>query len=121
MPNYSNTTPPNSLSPGDVGFSFNNENPAAPQAGTQFAIARPYGVDDPPSVGVDIRFAVAPTAVQMDIQASIDDVDANYNTVYSSTRTSGEHVNVVNLKARFLRARLVSQTGGSGVTVEFLG
>jgi len=121
MPNYQNTSPPLALFPGDVGFSFNSESPTPPQAGAQMAIARPYGVDDPSSVGVDISFAVAPTAVQVDIQTSIDDVDANYNTVYSSTKTGGEHVNIVNLKGRFVRARLVSQTGGGAVTVEFLG
>ena len=32
MPSYQNTVPPSSLSPGDVGFSFNNETfPAAPK------------------------------------------------------------------------------------------
>lgn len=39
MPNYQNTTPPSSLMPGDVGFSFNNEAfPGGAQAGSQFAL-----------------------------------------------------------------------------------
>src|SRR6202007_1671724 len=38
MPAYQNTTPPISLMPGDVGFSFNNEAfPGSAQAGSQFA------------------------------------------------------------------------------------
>lgn len=121
MPNYQNTYPPIAVFPGDTFLSFNNESPTPPQSGAQVAVARPYGVDDPSSVGVDIRYATAPTAVQVDIQTSIDDVDANYNIVYSSTKTGGEHVNIVNLKGRFVRARLVSQTGGGALTVELLG
>ncbi len=121
MPAYQNTFPPTALSPGDTGFSFNAETPVNGTAGQQFAIARPYGVDDPASVGVEIRYATAPTAVQVDIQTAIDDVDANYVTAYSSTNTSGEHVNIVNLKGRFVRARKVSQTAGGAVTVEFVG
>ena len=121
MPNYSSAQPPIALSPGDVGFSFNNESPANGTAGSQFAIARPYGVDDPASVGFEIRYAAAPTAVQIDLQASIDDVDANYVTAFSSTNTAGERVNLVNLKARFVRAKKVSQTGGGALTVEVLG
>jgi hypothetical protein len=39
MPSYLNVVPPSSLSPGDVGFSFNNETfPGSAQAGSQFAL-----------------------------------------------------------------------------------
>ena len=120
MPAYQNTFPPTALAPGDTGFSFNAENPAPPQAGAQFALAPVYGFE-PRSLGVEIRYGSAPTAVQVDIQTAIDDVDANYVTAYSSTNTAGEHVNVVNLKGRFARAKKVSQTGGGALTVEFVG
>jgi len=121
MPNYNAQNPPFALYPGDVVYAFNAESPAPPQASQQYAFAKPYGLGDPAALGVDIRYASAPTSVQVDIQVAIDDADANYNTVYSSTKTAGEHVNVVNLKGRFVRARLVSQSGGGAVTVEFVG
>ena len=47
MPAYSNSTPPLSLFPGDVGFSFNAEAfPANGTAGAQFAIPEPAGMTD---------------------------------------------------------------------------
>jgi hypothetical protein len=47
MPSYQNVTPPISLSPGDVGFSFNNEAfPGGAQAGSQFAIPSYAGQPD---------------------------------------------------------------------------
>jgi hypothetical protein len=47
MPSYQNVTPPISLMPGDVGFSFNNETfPGSAQAGSQFAIPSYAGQPD---------------------------------------------------------------------------
>ena len=47
MPAYNNATPPLSLFPGDVGFSFNAESfPAGGTAGAQFAIPEPAGLPD---------------------------------------------------------------------------
>ena len=47
MPNYSSSLPPLSLSPGDVGFSFNNEAvPSSAQAGSQFALPHAPGTYD---------------------------------------------------------------------------
>src|SRR6266851_3965428 len=47
MPAYQNVTPPISLMPGDVGFSFNNEAfPGSAQAGSQFAIPSYAGQPD---------------------------------------------------------------------------
>lgn len=44
MPSYQNLTPPISVFPGDVGFSFTNEAfPGSAQAGSQFAITAPAG------------------------------------------------------------------------------
>ena len=65
MPTYSNTTPPASLFPGDVGFSFSAESPADGTAGAQFALPEPAGV---PDQGHTVRwqtlFASAPSAVR---------------------------------------------------------
>ncbi len=65
MPSYQNVTPPISLMPGDVGFSFNNEAfPGGAQAGSQFAIPSYAGQ---PDTGTAVRwqtiFGTAPTAV----------------------------------------------------------
>ncbi len=121
MPNYNAQVPPYAIFPGDTALAFNAESPAVGQASQQFALGRPYGVDDPWAIGVDISYASAPTSVQLDIQTSIDDVDANYQSVFSSTKTGGEHVNATGLKGRFVRAKLVAKSGGGAVTAEFLG
>jgi len=65
MPAYSNSTPPLSLFPGDVGFSFNAEAfPANGTAGAQFAIPEPAGLTDQ---GHTVRwqtiFGTAPSAI----------------------------------------------------------
>jgi hypothetical protein len=67
MPSYQNLTPPISLMPGDVGFSFNNEAfPGSAQAGSQFAIPSYAGQ---PDTGTAVRwqtlFGTAPTAVSL--------------------------------------------------------
>ena len=47
MPSYQNAVPPSPLSPGDVGFSFNNETfPSSAQAGSQFALPSYGGQPD---------------------------------------------------------------------------
>jgi hypothetical protein len=54
MPSYQNAVPPSSLSPGDVGFSFNNETfPGSAQAGSQFAIPSYAGQ---PDTGTAVRW-----------------------------------------------------------------
>jgi len=67
MPAYSNSTPPLSLFPGDVGFSFNAEAfPANGTAGAQFAIPEPAGL---PDQGHTVRwqtiFGTAPSAINI--------------------------------------------------------
>ena len=54
MPSYQNVTPPISLMPGDVGFSFNNEAfPGSAQAGSQFAVPSYAGQ---PDTGTAVRW-----------------------------------------------------------------
>ncbi len=83
MPSYQNITPPLSLMPGDVGFSFNNESfPGSAQAGSQFALPSYAGR---PDTGTAVRwqtiFGTAPTAVNMVLQGAMADVDAEYQTI----------------------------------------
>ena len=122
MPAYQNVTPPISLMPGDVGFSFNNEAfPGSAQAGSQFAIP---GYAGQPDSGTAVRwqtvFGTAPTAVNMVLQGAMADVDAEYQTIDTTTATTGEARTVTGVQAKFLRVKFVSSTGGSGLTAKLL-
>jgi len=122
MPNYSNTTPLLSLFPGDVGFSFNNEAfPGAAQAGAQFALPEPAGiVDQSHAVRWQTIFGTAPTAVNLVLQGAMADVDAEYQTFDTTTATAGEARTVTGVRARFLRIKFTSSTGGAGLTAKIL-
>jgi hypothetical protein len=134
MPVYQNSTPPYALSSGDIGFSFNNEAfPAANTAGSQFALPSFTGASDG---GTAVRwqtiFGTAPTAVNIQLQAAMNDVDAEYQTIDTSTAAAGEGRSVPNnasatvtpalgtVQARFLRIKVISSTGGSGLTAKIL-
>ena len=122
MPVYQNTLPPISLFSGDVGFSFNNEAfPGAATSGSQFALPSYTGL---PDSGTAVRwqtvFGTAPTAVNIILQSAINDVDAEYQTIDTTTTTAGEARTVANVQARFLRVRFVSSTGGTGLTAKIL-
>lgn len=122
MPAYQNTTPPFSLMPGDVGFSFNNEAfPGSAQAGSQFAIPAYAGRSD---AGNSVRwqtiFGTAPTAVSIVLQGAMADVDAEYQTLDTTTNTAGEARTVTGVQAKFLRIKFSSATGGSGLTAKLL-
>src|SRR3981081_349731 len=113
MPVYQNTTPPLSLSSGDVGFSFNNEAfPGAATSGTQFALPSFTGTTDG---GTAVRwqtiFGTAPSAVRIVLQAAMSDVDAEYQTIDTAALATGEARTVAGVQAKFLRIRFVSSTG----------
>ena len=119
MPNYQSQNPPFSVFAGDVVNPFNGEAPAAPQASQQFALAPTGGGTGPGGrvVAWQTSFASAPTAVSLQLQSADVDADASYQTLDSSTATAGERRQVANVQAKFLRVKLVSQTGGGAVTV----
>lgn len=119
MPAYNTQTPPPALYPGDVAYPFNGETPAAGTASQQYAIAQPFdgAAGGPAVLRVDISYASAPSAVAVAIQSAADDADAAYFTEYTSTNTAGESVKLTNFRGRFVRVRLVSQTGGGAITV----
>jgi hypothetical protein len=122
MPDYQNTYPPSSLMPGDVGYSFNNETfPGSAQAGSQFAIPSYAGQ---PDSGIAVRwqtiFGTAPSAVNLILQGATADVDAEYQTIDTTTNAAGEARTVTGVQARFLRIKFISSTGGSGLTAKFL-
>ena len=122
MPAYSNTNPPYSLFPGDVGLSWNNEAfPADGTAGAQFAGPEPAGL---PDQGHTVRwqtiFGTAPTAVNIRLQGAMADVDSEYADIDTSTALAGEARTVTGVRARFLRIKKVSSTGGAGLTAKML-
>jgi hypothetical protein len=122
MPSYQNVLPPLALSPGDVGFSFNNEAfPGGATAGSQFAMPSYAGQ---PNVGTAVRwqtvFGSAPTAVNLVLQAAMADIDAEYQTIDTTTAIAGEGRTVPSVQAKFLRVRFVSSTGGTGLTAKIL-
>ncbi len=122
MPNYNAQVPPYSIFPGDVAFAFNSEAPAAGQASQQFALPSYAGF---PENGRTIRwqtaFGSAPSAVSIVLQSALTDSDAQYSTIDTSSATTGEARTVTNVRGNFLRAKVSSITGGSGVTVQVLG
>jgi hypothetical protein len=122
MPSYQNLTPPISLFPGDVGFSFNNEAfPGSAQAGSQFAITAPAGLAE---MGRTVRwqtiFGTAPTVVSLSLQGAMADVDAEYQTIDTTTNAAGEARTVTGVNAKFLRIKFTSSTGGAGLTAKLL-
>jgi len=116
MPSYANTLPPLALSPGDVGYSFNNEAvPASATAGSQFAMPHPTGIPNQArAVLWQTLFTTAPTAVNVSLQGSMVDVDAEYKDMDVSTNAAGEARTVAGVQANFLRIRVNSATVGSG-------
>jgi hypothetical protein len=122
MPAYSSSTPPYSLFPGDVGFSFNAEAfPANGTAGSQFAIPEPAGLSDQ---GHTVRwqtiFGTAPSAISISLQGATADVASEYFTIDTSTATAGEARTVIGVRARFLRILVNSSTGGASLTAKML-
>jgi hypothetical protein len=117
MPNYNPSAAPAALYPGDVGFAFNAESPAPPQSSAQFALPAFSGAhaDQGRQISWQTSFSAAPTAVNVVVQAADQDADANYATVDTSTNVNGERRQVL-VRARFVRARLVSQTGAGAIT-----
>jgi hypothetical protein len=122
MPNYNAQVPPYSIFPGDVALAFNTEAPAAGQASQQFALPSYAGF---PENGRTVRwqtsFGSAPSAVSIVLQSALTDSDAQYSTVDTSSATAGEARTVTGVRGNFLRAKVSSITGGSGVTVQVLG
>ena len=122
MPNFNTQVPPYSIFPGDVALAFNSEAPAAGQASQQFALPSYTGF---PENGRSIRwqtiFGGAPSAVSIVLQTAMTDSDALYATIDTSTAVAGESRTVPGVRANFIRAKVSSITGGSGVIVQILG
>ena len=62
----------------------------------------------------------APTAVNMVLQGARADVDAEYQTIDTTTNTVGEARTVTGVQAKFLRIKFVSSTSGAGLTAKLM-
>lgn len=122
MPNYNAQVPPYAIFPGDVALAFNSESPAASQSSQQFALPSYAGF---PENGRTVRwqtlYGTSPSAVSIVLQTAMVDADAQYSTIDTSTATGGEARTITGVRGNFIRAKVSSITGGSGVTVQVLG
>jgi hypothetical protein len=122
MPNYNAQVPPYSIFPGDVALAFNSEAPATGQASQQFALPSYAGMpDNGRTIVWQTIYGTAPSAISVVLQSAMNDVDAQYATIDTSTATAGESRTVTNVRANFVRAKVSSITGGAGVVVQILG
>jgi hypothetical protein len=122
VPNYNTQAPPYSIFPGDVAVAFNSEGPGAGQASQQFALPSYAGQpNNGRTISWQTLYGSAPSAISVALQTSMNDVDAQYATVDTSTATGGEARTVTNVRANFVRAKVSSISGGSGITVQLLG
>jgi hypothetical protein len=121
MPNYNTQVPPYSIFPGDVALAFNSEAPAAGQASQQFALASYSGF---PENGRTVRwqtiYATAPSAISVVLQTAMSDSDSQYTTIDTSTATAGEARTVTGVRGNFIRVKVSSITGGSGIIIQIL-
>ncbi len=86
-----------------------------PQASVAFCTGYSPGGGAPAAILFTIDFATAPTDV-VEIQASNQDVDADYQTQYTST--SKQHDSYLDAAGfAFYRAKLTSQSAGGAVAV----
>jgi hypothetical protein len=125
MPNYNTlaSIPINAIYPGDQIFLFNAEQPAAPQASVQVALANVYDNTNAEGASVEIFFSAAPGAFELDIQVADTDTDAAYITVPGGIFTTVNannfaRIELVPVKAKLLRVRLVSRTNNVNLTVK---
>jgi hypothetical protein len=67
-------------------------------------------------------FTGSPSTVTVDLYGAMDDVDAQYGKLDTSTSNSGETRIIANVNFRFLRAKISNVSGGSSPTgiVKFL-
>jgi hypothetical protein len=127
MPNYNAQNPPYSIFPGDMALAFNNESPATGQASQQFALPSYSGFpENGRTIRWQVSYATAPSAVTIQLQTAMNDVDAQYAIPtgaanMTTSLTAGDNLIASGVRANFVRAKVTSITGGSGVTVQILG
>ena len=118
MPNYNTLQAGGTVTaiqPGDSITLFNAEAPAAGQASISFATGYSPGGGPAHAITFTIDYAAAPTAVMV-IQGSNRDIDADYQTLYTSTSIQHDSYSDGGGYA-YYRAKQISESGGQPVTV----
>src|SRR3984957_12572155 len=88
MPNYNAQVPPYTICPGDVALGFNSEAPSGGQASQQLALPSYAGQpNNGRSISWQTIYGSAPSAISVVLQGAMNDVDAQYSTVDTSTAT----------------------------------
>jgi len=54
------------------------------------------------------------------LQGAMADIDAEYQTIDTTTATTGEARAVASVQAKFLRIKFVSSTSGAGLTAKLM-
>lgn len=106
------------LIPGVYEKSFDNDT-LTPSNGVTWTIPILHGkVSYARSIIWGVTFSSAPSAVDVILEASLD--GTTWYTLDEMTNTAGEYRTLSSFLGKFVRARVDSVTGGSGITVEFM-
>ncbi len=126
MPAY-NTSPPSSLTLGDSIQVWAAEQPVAGaglvSASQQVAAGRSKG--NPAGICLEGFFSAAPGAFEIDVQGSMNDIDAQYQTLPNGNITTVDSVNQTflfedpNSRWRFYRALMRTRANAVNVTGTF--
>lgn len=111
---------PLTLTRGEIFKSIDDDGSAAPFNGKSIGIPKHATSDRSITIGWRLSYGSAPSAVNVILQISMDDIDANFATIDVSTAIGGEHRTVAPILANFIRIRVVSKTGGGNVTGELM-
>jgi hypothetical protein len=122
MPNYQAGAQVVSISPGEMGLSFNTENPAAPQAGQEFYLgsSQQRGLL---GVSLEAEWSAPPAAAVVELQVANNQADSSYVTVNTLTFTGAQKVlrcDPAGLSFRYARALVRSHTGAETLTARIL-
>ena len=121
--NYQNAYPPRSITLGESLLVFDAETPAPPQASAQAALASAFD-NTAPSISVEISFSGDPGAFEIDIQDADTDADKFYQTIPAGGVISAVSANftarteLVPIKGRFVRLKLVTRTNAVALTAK---
>lgn len=83
--------------------------------GTSYSLPNTAG-KQPWTIVWTTSYAVAPGAVSLQLQGALNDVDAEYAVLDTSTAVGGEMRHVAGIAVRFIRVRQVSRTGATAHT-----
>lgn len=90
------------------------------QAWQAFAVPEPAGNNtNPKTITWSTAFPSAPAAVTVALQASLFDIDSQYQTIDTSTNPNGEERVYTGTSFRFLRLKTSGNSGGTNAT--FIG